>query len=191
MKRWRTSQWVAGIALLGLLLALTAIGLTEELRTRTVQIDYGNLTFHWDTNVMEFAGSSGQPCKLTMTAPHQATMTAPKMSCKLSSGGQDIEWLETGGTTYLTVLTSPDEEGAQLKIIATGSHGGKYSKVSQTVELTGAAKADLISVPEGTGEAHFTAETLQVNLKTKTITATKGHLKVITPLEDEQPEAGE
>ncbi len=191
MKRWRTSQWVAGIALLGLLLALAAVGLTEELRTRSMRIDYSNLTFHWDTNVMEFAGSSGQPCKLTMTAPHQATMTAPKMSCKLSSGGQDIEWLETGGTTYLTVLTSPDEEGAQLKIIATGSQGGKYSKVSQTVELTGAAKADLVSVPEGTGEAHFTAEALQVNLKTKTITATKGHLKVITPLEDEQPEAGE
>ncbi len=191
MKRSRTSQWVVGMGLLGLLLALAVVGLTEELRTRTVQIYYDNLTLHWDTNVIEFAGSSGQPCKLTMTAPHQATMTAPKMSGKLSSGGQDIEWLETMGTTHLTVLTSPDEEGQRFKIVATGSQGAKYFRASQTVELAGGAKADLISLPAGRGEAHITAEALQVDLKTNTITATKGHLKIITPLEDEQPEAGE
>ena len=166
-------------------MALAAVGLTEQRGTQTTQIDYANVTFHWDTNVLEFVGSSGRPCKLTVTGPHQATMTASKMSAKLTSGGNRIEWLKTTGPTHLTVITKPDEEGQRLKIVATGSQGATYSELTQIVELTGGATADLISLPEGRGEAHLAAEALDVNLKTKTITAAKGHLKVITPLEGE------
>ena len=191
MKSLRMCQWLVALAFMGMLMALAAAGLTGELRTQSMQIDYSSLTFHWDTNVMEFVGSNGQPCKLTMAAPHQATMTAPKMSCKLGSGGQDIEWLKTTGTTHLSVLTSPNEDGQQFKIVATGSQGAKYFRASQTVELAGGAKADLTSVPAGLGEAHITAEALEVDLKANTITATKGHLKVITPLEGEQQAAGD
>ena len=69
--------------------------------------------------------------------------------------------------------------------MATGTEGANYSELTQTVELTGNAEADLIYLPEGPEQAHFAAEALKVNLKSRTITASKGHLKVTTLLEEE------
>lgn len=186
MKTSGRYDWLVRIILISVLAALAIAGLTQQRRTQTTQIDYGDVTFHWDTNVLEFVGTAEQPCKLTVTGPHQATMTAPRMSCKLASGGkQRIEWLKTTGKTHLTVVTKPDEEGRRLKIVATGSQGATYSELTQTIELAGGAQADLTYLPEGPEEAHLAAEVLKVNLKAKTISASKGHLKVTTLLEGE------
>ncbi len=185
MKTCSKYDFLTRVVLIGALIALATAGLTDQRRTQTTLIEFGDAIFHWDTNIWEFVSTPAQGCKLTVTGSHQATMTAPKMSGKLTSGDKRIEWLKTTGPTHITVITKPDKEGQRLKIVATGSQGANYSELTQTVELAGGANADLISLPEGRGEAHFAAEVLKINLSTRTISASKGHLKVITPLEGE------
>ncbi len=184
MKTGGKYDWLVRVALLAMLTALAVAGLTEQRRTQTTLIEYGDAVFHWDTKLWEFVSTPAQQCKLTVTGAYQATVTAPKMSGKLTSGDNRIEWLKTTGKTDVTVVTK-DKDGKPWKIVATCAKGANYSELTQTVELAGGAQANLISLSADSEGAHIAAEVMTINLATKTITASKGHLKVTTLLEGE------
>lgn len=158
--------------------AATAAVAQQVKRVQNATITAQAMEFDWGANTIVFTGN----VKLVMTGTHNATMTAPRMSVKLSSKAERVVSVVTDGPANFSIVTAPDSEGVRRKIIATASQKVTYSADSGLVTLTGGATADLLPVdaaPE-TEAIHFTGETITANLKTNKLTVDNANLTVET-----------
>ena len=163
---------------LGIGLTARTFSQPVQVKTLSAEVYAGEVTWNWDTNLSEYTGN----CKVVITSPQQATLTAPRISLKLEksdAGRSVIHQLKTVGATHFTLITQPDSKGIRRKMTGTASQGATYSELSNTLVLAGGAKIDSISLPEGPDSERisFTAEALSVNLATETVRASKGHMK--------------
>ncbi len=180
--KWRSFHFslLTTTALVALLLASLA-GQAAQTTTRTATVAGDKMTLDLRTNDIEFTGQ----CKLTIAGPYQATITAARMTFKLSSGADSIEQLTTHGATNFSLITQPAEAEQQYKITADAAGGATYSEKAQQVVLSGGAQADIVSLPESpeSQRAHFTGQTITADLQTSVIEVNKAHLRVQTTQE--------
>jgi lipopolysaccharide export system protein LptA len=167
--------------LLAVMLAAGALGLAAQVKTLAVTVDADTMTWNWGTNLTEFVGN----CEVVITSPEQATLKAPKISLKLTKSGGDrdiIDTLKTVGATHFTLVTQPDDSGVRRRMTGTASQGATYSEQTNKVVLTGGAKIDSVGLPEGpdSERVSFSAQALTVDLGQRTVTASKGQMKVNT-----------
>ena len=171
---------------LGIGLTARTFSQPAQVKTLSAEVYADEVTWNWDTNLSEYTGD----CRIVITSPQQATLTAPRISLKLeeSDASQSvIHQLKTVGETHLTLITQPDSKGIRRKMTGTASQGATYSERSNTVVLTGGAKIDSASLPEGPDSERisFTAEALTVDLGAEEVRASKGHMKISTSMPEE------
>ncbi len=171
---------------LGIVLAARTFSQPAQVKTLSAEVYADEVTWNWGTNLTEFTGD----CRVVITSPQQATLTAPRISLKLekSDGGRSvIHQLKTVGATHFTLITRPDSKGIRRKMTGTASQGATYSERSNTVVLAGGAKIDSVSLPEGPDSERisFTAEALTVDLGAQVVRASKGHMKISAPMPGE------
>jgi lipopolysaccharide export system protein LptA len=173
------------VALILLLAAGVSLG-QNSVKTQTADLvaPNGTLVFNYLTG--EFTMTGGVTVKMQGT--RDATMTAPKVTGKLSHNNQ-VSSLVAYGPVHLEIITAPDAEGNRGDVKATADDRAEYSEITQKITLIGNAVADYISLPEGpdSRRAHFTGEAIEADLNTSMLTVTKAHITVQTPLKP--PEA--
>lgn len=171
---------------LGIVLTARTFSQPAQVKTLSAEVYADEVTWNWDTNLSEYTGD----CRVVITSPQQATLTAPRISLKLEksdAGRSVIHQLKTVGETHLTLITQPDSKGIRRKMTGTASQGATYSELSNTVVLAGGAKIDSVSLPEGPDSERisFTAEALTVDLGAEEVRASKGHMKISASMPEE------
>ncbi len=162
---------------LGIGLTARTFSQPAQVKTLSAEVYAGEVTWNWDTNLTEYTGH----CRVVITSPQQATLTAPRISLKLEKpdvGRSVISQLKTVGATHFTLITQPDSKGIRRKMTGTASQGATYSEQSNTVVLAGGAKIDIVSLPEGPDSERitFTAEALTVDLGTEVVRGSEVHM---------------
>ena len=148
--------------------------------TRSAQVSARDLMIDLDTDAWEFTGN----CKLTVSFGHKAEMTAPRMTVQFSEKMDEIVKLIAYGVVNFHVVTKPNADGVRRDISASAQKQAVYSEPTQTVELTGGARADIATVG-GKGEAaHITGDKITADLKASKIFVVNPNMKIETPLED-------
>ena len=148
--------------------------------TRSAQVSADDLVIDLDTDAWEFTGN----CKLTVSFGHKAEMTAPRMTVQFNEEMDQIVKLIAHGVVNFHVITKPNADGVRRDISASAQKQAVYSEPTQTVELTGGARADIATVG-GKGEAaRITGDKITANLKTSKIFVANPNMKIETPLED-------
>jgi len=170
-----------------LLLAL-AIGLAVTValaqatkRTQTAVITADDLVYDWETDIFEFTGN----CRVQISGPDEATMTAPKMIVELNEKADRVKILRTVGKTHFSVLTAPNNKGQRRRIEASSNNGATYNETTQKVVLSGGAVADMTMVPpdERVHAVHFKGERITADLNTKQIKVSQAHMEVTGDVE--------
>lgn len=168
------------ILIAGVLLAAYGYAQTTK-RTRTASITAASMEFDWDKNVAEFTGNT----KLVVGGDYDATMTAPKMTARLSPKADSIVSLVAAGPVKFVVVTRAGSGGVRRKITASATKEATYSEDTQVVKLVGNAVADMapINAPDTVEAMHFAGQTIVANLKTSRLTVDDANLTVKTVVE--------
>ncbi|HEY3397779.1 MAG TPA: LptA/OstA family protein [Armatimonadota bacterium] len=166
--------------LLGLLLIAGAAAAQTEIKTQTADLRSDSMSFNWTTNEMVFIGNAS----VNIANGHHATLTAPKLTVKLSDKGDRVIKLVAAGPVRMEIIGAADPQGVKARIVATAADRAEYSETTQKIVLYGDAQADYVSLPEGpdSRRAHFTGDIMEADLNTSLLTVTKAHLQVSSPL---------
>ncbi len=170
---WLIVAIVAGASVLGVAVA------QQVKRTETgtvtadlIEYDFGNNDFKATGNVV-----------VNIVGQHQAKMFAPTLSMDLNQDLDRILSLVAAGPVKFEVLTAADSAGLRRKILASCGSRAAYDADSQTVSMTGGAKADVSTLSVGNAEAaHFTGESITVNLRTSMLSIKQADLSVTTEI---------
>jgi hypothetical protein len=175
-----------------LMLALAGGGWAESaVHTRTVDITTpptGSAVFNYGTGEFTITGGEGLVTVKMVQGTGTATMTALKVTGKLAQG--QVAGLVAYGPVHVETTTPPDAQGnGGSQVTASADNRAEYSETTQKVLLYGNAQADYVSLPEGPEamRAHFTGETIEADLISKSLTVTKAHIAAQEPL---KPPAG-
>ena len=173
------------LVLTGLLVICGVSPAQNSKKTQSAEIKGDSMTFNWVSNEVVMTGNA----MVQIEGTNPTTMTAPKMTAKLSKAGDTILTLIAYGQIHLDLTTQPDSDGVRAKITATCNDKAEYSETTQKIMLYGGAVADYLSLPEGpdSRRAHFTGDQMEADLSTSTLTVTRAHISVNAPLK--QPEA--
>jgi lipopolysaccharide export system protein LptA len=147
-------------------------------RTQTAEIKAAELIYDWDKSEWEFSGD----CKVSIAGGHDAQMTAPRMSVKLSPKLDEIVHLIAYGPVKFHVLTRPNSEGIRYSINASAQKQALYREVEQVIELTGGAEADLVAVGVEGQTARFVGQKITADLKTSRLSVDDANVKIQTPV---------
>jgi len=183
LRRYTRKQWLilAGVAA-GALLCAVAVG-QQAKKTKTAEIKAETMVYNWNLGTFEFVSN----CRLNITGPYTAEMTAPKMTAKLSKKADKVERLTAAGPVHFEVTTQPDANNVRHKIVASSQGSATYEEASQTVVMNDGAVADVVTLPETSDSesAHFEGDRITADLQKNTISVDKAHLKVTTPMEQQ------
>ncbi len=171
----------AGLVLVAIL-AMAGAGFAQTgTRTESADIKSESGSFNWATG--EFTLSTN--VVVTIVGANAASVTAPRMTGKLSKAGDQILSLVAYGPVRMEITTPPDEAGGRARITGTAKDRAEYSETTQKILLYGGAVADYVSLPEGpeSRRAHFSGEVIEADLKTSVLTVTKAHITVNAPLQ--------
>ena len=178
----KTAIAVLAVALAAIVM-LVSVGLAvaqQTKATRSAIVEADDLVINLDKDTWEFTGN----CKLNISAGHTAQMTAPRMSVQFSKKMDQILQLIAHGPVKFHVVTKPNDEGVRRDIAVSAQKQAIYREAAQTVEIIGAAVADISTVGVQGEAAHITGEKITANLKTSQIFVDKPHMKIETPLND-------
>jgi lipopolysaccharide export system protein LptA len=156
-----------------------------SVKSQSADIKGQAITFNWVTGEFTLTGD----VKVQIQGPNQATLTAPKMTGKITQAGTKLMSLTAYGPVRVEIITRPDPQGNRGRIDATATDKAVYSEAAQKIMLYGGAVADYVSLPEGpdSRRAHFTGDEIEADLNTDTLQVTNTHITVQSPLK--QPEA--
>jgi len=161
-----------------ILMAISGSWAQQIKRTVNAVITAQTMDYDWGTGQAEFTGN----VKLVLTGAYNATMTAPRMSVKLSPKAERVLSVVAQGPAHFSVVTAPDAQGLRRKIEATAQQQLTYAAETQIVTLIGGATADVLPVSEGENAdveaVHFTGQTIVANLKTNKLTVQEANLSV-------------
>lgn len=165
---------------LGVLLAGAVSRAQTAAKTQSADIEGATGTFNWVTGEFTLTGA----VKVQIQGANQATMTAPKMTGKITQSGTKLMSLAAYGPVQVEIITRPDPQGNRGRINATATEKAVYSEATQKIVLYGGAVADYVSLPEGpdSRRAHFTGEEIEADLNTDLLTVTKARVTVQAPL---------
>ncbi len=171
---WLIIAIVAGVSALGVAMA------QQVKRTETgavtadlIEYDFANNDFKATGNVI-----------VNIDGTHQGKMFAPALSMDLNQDLDRIVSLVATGPVKFEVLTAPDTNGLRRKIVASCGKRATYDANTQTIVMTGGAKADVSTLPAGNAEAaHFTGDSITVNLLTSTLSVKQAEITVTTEVE--------
>ncbi len=153
------------------------LGLAQSAKsTRTADVSADDMVWRYQKNEFDFTGN----CSLQIHSNSSATMVAPKMTMNLTADGKQVKLLRATGPLETTIITAPDVNGVKRKIVAHCSKYATYGEADETIELVGDAVADLYTLPESPDaqSAHFTGDTIHVNLKAGEVSARKAKVHV-------------
>ncbi len=168
------------LAALVLLVSVGPAVAQQAKATRTAIVEADDLVIDLDKDTWEFTGN----CKLNISAGHTAQMTAPRMSVQFSGKMDQILQLIAHGAVKFHVVTRPNAEGIRRDISVSAQKQAIYREAAQTIEIIGAAVADISTVGAEGEVAHITGDKITANLKTSQIFVDKPHMKIETPLKD-------
>jgi len=182
-KRWLVMTVVLVFSCLLLLPGLCFAQTSAQSQTAEIQGDTG--IFNWVTGEFSLTGN----VKVQIRGANEASMTAPKMTGKITQSGTKLMSLTAYGPVRMEIITRPDEQGNPGRITATANDKAVYAENTQKIVLHGGAVADYLSLPEGpqSRRAHFTGDEIEADLRTDTLAVTKAHITVQSPLKP--PEA--
>ena len=143
---------------------------TGTVTAELIEYDFGNNDFKATGNVV-----------VDIDGKHQAKMFAPTLSMDLNQDLDRILSLVATGPVRFEVLTAPDSDGLRRKILASCGSRAAYDAAAQTIVMSGGAKADVSTLPAGNAEAaHFTGDSITVNLRTSMLSIKQADLTVTT-----------
>lgn len=176
-------------ALTGLLLCAAAVGVAQQVKkTQNATITAQSMEYDWGANTVNFAGGT----RLVLAGEYNATMVAPSMAVQLGAKADRVVSVIARGPVDFSIVTPPDNNGQQRKIVATAKEQATYNDDTQTIKLTGGATADLLpqeAAVVGDGglaraEAiHFAGQTITANLKTSKLIVDDANLTVQTKMQ--------
>ncbi|MBC7287503.1 MAG: hypothetical protein H5T86_05545 [Armatimonadetes bacterium] len=163
------------VALLPALIIAVAAWCQATTRTRTAEISGKEMEYRWDKNEFDFSGG----CVLTIHGPTTATLKAPRIIFQLTADGQSVQLLKAFGPVEFSSITAPDEKGNRRKITGQCTQYATYAEKDGVIEVVGNAVVDLVTLPETpeSARAHFSGDTISINLKKGIIRATPAHLR--------------
>jgi hypothetical protein len=170
---------VAAAAIVLLISVGLAVG-QQSKATRTAIVEADDLVINLDKDTWEFTGK----CRLNINAGHTAQMSAPRMSVQFSKKMDQILQLTAYGPVKFHVVTKANEEGIRRDISVSAQKQAVYREAAQTVEIIGAAEANITTVGVQGEAAHIVGDKITANLKTSQIFVDKPQMKIETPLED-------
>ncbi|MGC9318042.1 MAG: hypothetical protein ACP5KN_08405 [Armatimonadota bacterium] len=180
------------LTILVALVLLVGVSVAQQVRqTRTGKLTFRELTWDFAKNTITM---TGDPAIVTIEGRHHAELRAPRVDIDADQRLQEVHGAVAHGAVRLNLLTAPDEEGRRRRVEATCTRQATYSQSDQQVVMTGNVKADIITLPEGEGEAaHLEdVEKVVVNLATSVLTAQSGEEQgLFTVTTDVELEGGE
>ena len=175
---------LACITIAALAVCTVVIG-QQVKRTATAELRFGELEWNWDTNVIEMTGN----CSVNVRDRHTAKVEAPSMTVRINKQLDIVEHLVAPGPVKFEVLTAPNREGIRRKIVGSCTDKATYEEEKQVFQLQGNAVADVTTLPEGSVEAaHLSGQAITANLKTSSITVSRGEMNVTTEIDTEKGE---
>ena len=169
--RWLIVAIVVGVSALGVAMA------QQVKRTETGTITADLIEYDFSNNDCEATGN----VTVGIDGKHQAKMFAPALFVDMNQALDRILSLVATGPVRFEVLTAPDSDGQRRKIVASCGTRAAFDAVAQTIVMSGGAKADVSTLPAGSAEAaHFTGESITVNLRTSTLSIKQADLTVTT-----------
>lgn len=168
---WLIVAIVAGASVLGVAVA------QQVKRTETGTITADLIEYDFGNNDCKATGN----VTVSIDGRHQAKMFAPTLFVDLNQDLDRILSLVAEGLVRFEVLTAADSAGLRRKILASCGTRAAYDADSQTVSMTGGAKADVSTLPTSNAEAaHFTGDSITVNLRSSTLSVKQAEVSVTT-----------
>lgn len=168
---WLVIAMVAGVSALGVAVAQQV----KNTETGTISADL--IEYDFANNDCEATGN----VIVTIDGKHQAKLFAPAIFVDLNQDLNRILSLVAKGPIRFEALTAPDDNGLRRKIVASCGTRASYDAVTQTINMTGGAEADVSTLPTSNVEAaHFTGESITVNLRASTLSVKQAEATVTT-----------
>ncbi len=172
--RWLIVAIVVGVSALGVAVAQQQVKRTE---TGTIKADL--IEYDFSNNDCTATGN----VTVSIDGRHQAKMFAPVMFVDLNQDRNRILSLVATGPVRFEVLIAPDSDGLRRKILASCGTRAAYDATAQTILMSGGAKADMTTLPAGNAEAaHFTGDSITVNLRTSMLSIKQAEITVTTEI---------
>ena len=170
---WLIVAIVAGVS------ALAVATAQQVKRTETGTVTAELIEYDFGNNDCKAIGNA----TISIDGRHQAKMFAPTLFVDLNQDLNRVLSLVAEGPVKFEVLTAANSAGLRRKILASCGARAAYDAVAQTIVMSGGAKVDVSTLPVGSAEAaHFTGESITVNLRTSMLSIKQADLTVTTEI---------
>ncbi len=167
----------AAIVILAVATVITVAVAQQTKRTETGTVTAELIEYDFANNDLTATGN----VSVNIEGRHVAKLRSPMLSVDMNDKMNRILKLVAGGPVNFDVLTAPDVNGLRRKIVASCSSRATYDAGSEMVTMSGNAEADVSTLPEGNMEAaHFTGESITVNLRTSMLSVKQAEISVTT-----------